>query len=248
MVFHVVRQMAQRVALCLAAIVGHGFVAAGEAHRLEAEEADRLGIVERELDDASDLLVVDAVHDRHDRNDFHAGLVQVLDRLQFHVKQISDQAMCVGRVANTVKLQVGIAHAGFNCLLAEFKALRELDTVGRGLHGVVSNLAGVAHCIEEVRRQRRLATGELHRHLTARLDGDSVVEHRLDFFPRQFVDEANLICVHEAGIAHHVAAVGEIDGQNRSAAIFDGRRSVMMQLLVVVSHDVAAREDVFKVL
>jgi len=39
------------------------FVASGEAYRLERQEADFLGIVEGELDDASDLLVVDAVDD-----------------------------------------------------------------------------------------------------------------------------------------------------------------------------------------
>ena len=180
----------------------------------------RLRIVQRELDDSSDLLVVDAIHDRHDRNDFHARLVQVLDRLQLHVEQVADQAMRVGRVANAVKLQVRIAHAGFDRLLAELKALRELDSVSRGLHGVVSHLAGVAYCVEEVRRQRRLAAGELHTHLPPRLDGDGVVEHRLDFFPGQLVDKAHLVRVHEAGIAHHVAAVRQINGQHRSAPIF----------------------------
>ena len=44
----------------------------------------------------------------------------------------------------------------------------------------------------------------------------------LDFFPGQFVDEADLVGVHEAGIAHHVAAVGEVDGQHRSAAVLHG--------------------------
>ena len=73
LILHVVRQMRQRVALRLAAVVGDGFVAAGEADRLERQEADLLGIVERELDDAADLLVVDAVHDRDDRNDFDPG-------------------------------------------------------------------------------------------------------------------------------------------------------------------------------
>ena len=58
-------EMRERVALGLAAIVGYGFVASGEAYWLEAQEADSLRIVERELDDSSYLLVVDAVDDRH---------------------------------------------------------------------------------------------------------------------------------------------------------------------------------------
>ncbi len=242
------RQMRKRVALGGAAIVGYSFVAAGEADRLEAQEADRLRIVERELDDSSDLLVVDAVHDRDHRNDFNSGLVQVFDRLQFHVEQVADQAMRIGCVADAVELQVGVAHAGFDSLLAEFKALGELDAVGRGLHGVVSDFAGVAHCVEEVGRQRGLAAGELHTHLPPRLDGDGVVEHRLDFFPGQFVDESHLVGVHEAGIAHHVAAVGQIDGEHRSAAVFHRRRSVMMQLLVVMRRDVASGEHFLQML
>jgi hypothetical protein len=46
-----VRQVRERVALGGAALVGDGFVAAGEGDRLEGEEGNLLGIVERELDD-----------------------------------------------------------------------------------------------------------------------------------------------------------------------------------------------------
>ena len=73
LVLHVVRQVRQRVALRRAALVGDFLVAAGERHRLEREEGDLLRIVERELDDAADLLVVDAVDDRDDRDDVDAG-------------------------------------------------------------------------------------------------------------------------------------------------------------------------------
>ncbi len=60
--------------------------------------------------------------------------------------------------------------------------------------------------------------------------------------------EPDLIGVHEARIAHHVAAVGQIDGQHRSAAVRDGAGAVVVQLFVVVGADVAARENVFQVL
>jgi hypothetical protein len=33
------------------------------------------------------------------------------------------------------------------------------------------------------------------------------------------MDEAHLVGVHEAGVAHHVAAVGQVDGQDRPAAV-----------------------------
>src|SRR5271169_4265342 len=154
--------MTQRVALGLAAIVGYGFVAAGEAYWLEAQEADRARIIQRELDDSSYLFVVDAVYDRDDRNDFYSGFVKVFDRLQLDVEQVAYHAVGVGGVADSVELQVRIAHASFDCLLTEFKTLRELDSVGRGLHGVVSDFAGVADRVKEVWAQRGLAAGELH--------------------------------------------------------------------------------------
>ena len=192
------------------------------------------------------MLVVDAVHDRYYRDDFHSGFVQIVYCLQFHVEQVADFAVRVGGVADAVELQIRIAHSGFGGLLGEFQTLREFDSVGCGLHAVVSHFAGVAHGIQEIRRQRRLAARELHRHLTPRLDRDRVVEHRLDVFPAQFVDEADLVRVHEAGIAHHVAAVGEVDGQHRTASVLHRGRPVVMQLLVVVGANVAARETLLR--
>jgi hypothetical protein len=153
----------------------------------------------------------------------------------------------VSGVSDSIELQIGVAHTGFYCLLREFKALGEFDSVGGGLDGVVSDFAGVADGVEEIGAQGGLAAGELHAHLTTRLDGDGVVEHGLDFFPRQLVDKADLVRVHEAGIAHHVAAVGQIDGQNGAASILHGGRAVVVQLFVVVRGDVAAGENVFEV-
>ena len=65
---------------------------------------------------------------------------------------------------------------------------------------------------------------------------------------RQLVDEADLVCVHEAGVAHHVAAVGQVDRQHRSAAVLDRRAAVVVQLLVVVRADVAPREHFLQML
>ena len=156
--------------------------------------------------------------------------------------------MAVGFVAHAVELQVGVAQTGFSGLLTEFRALSELNTVRRGLHRVVANLTRITNRVQEVGRQRRLATGELHRHLAARFDRNGVVEHRLDVFPRQFMHEPDLVRVHEAGIAHHVAAVGQIDRQHRATPVGDRRRTVVVELVVIVGADVAAREDVFQVL
>ena len=248
LVLHVVRQVRQRVALRGAALRRDFLVAAGERHRLERQEVDPLRVVERELDDAADLLVVDAVDDRDDRDDVDAGAVEVLDRAQLHVEQVADAAVRVGGVADAVELQVRVAQTRFGRGLGELGALGELDAVGRRLHAVVADLARVADRVEEVRRHRRLAARELHRHLAARLDRDRVVEDLLDVLPRQLVDEPDLVRVHEARVAHHVAAVGQVDGQHRAAAVQHGGGAVVVQLLVVVGADVAAREHLFEVL
>ena len=248
LVLHVVGEVRQRVALRGAALRRDFLVAARERHRLERQEVDALRVVERELDDAADLLVVDAVDDGDDRHDVDAGAVEVLDRAQLHVEQVADAAVRVGGVADAVELQVGVAQAGFGRGLGELGALRELDAVGGRLDAVVADLARVADGVEEVGRHRRLAARELHRHLPARLDGDGVVEDLLDVLPAQLMDEPDLVRIHETRVAHHVAAVGEVDGEDRPAAVQHGGGAMVVQLLVVVGADVAARERLFEVL
>ena len=60
--------------------------------------------------------------------------------------------------------------------------------------------------------------------------------------------EADLVRIHKARITHHVAAVGEVDGQHGAASILHRGRAVVVQLFIVVRGDVAAGEDVFEVL
>ena len=62
------------------------------------------------------------------------------------------------------------------------------------------------------------------------------------------MDIAHLVSVHEAGIAHHVAAVREIDGEHRTASVFHGRSSMVMQMFVLVGADIAAGENFLEVL
>ena len=248
LVLDVVREVRERVALRFAAVVADFLVAAGEGNGLEAEEVDLLGVVEGELDDVANLLVVDAVDDRRHGNDVDAGFVQVVDGLELHIKEVADLAVRVGGVADAVELEVGVTQTCFGCGAAELLRLGELDAVGRGLDGLVTDLAGVGDRVKEVGRERGLAAGELDRHLTTRLDGDRVVEHGLDVVPRQFVDEANLVGVHEAGVAHHVAAVGQVDGEDRATSVRHGRSAVVVKLFVIVGADVAAGKDLFEVL
>ena len=60
--------------------------------------------------------------------------------------------------------------------------------------------------------------------------------------------ESHLVRVHEARVAHHVAAIRQIDREHRPAAVLDRAAAVVVQLLVVVGANVAARKHVFKVL
>ena len=126
--------------------------------------------------------------------------------------------------------------------MREILALGELDAVRRGLHAVVTDLARVADRVEEVGMHGRLAAGELHRHLAARLDHQRVIEDFLNFFPAQLVDVADLVRVHEAGIAHHVAAVREVDRQNRAAAVAHRAAAVTVQLSSLCAGNVASGE------
>ena len=245
----VVGHVREGVALGDAALVGDVLVAAGKADRLEAEEADLLGVVEGELDDVADLLVVDAVDDGGDGDDFNAGFMQVIDGLEFDVEQVADLAVTVGGVADAVELKVDVAEASFGGGAAKLLALGELNAIGGGLDAVVADLARVGDGVKEVWGQGGLAAGELDAHLPLGLDGDGVVEHGLDLFPGKFVDKADLVGVHEAGIAHHIAAVGQIDSEDRAAAVGDGRGAVVVEVLVAfaVGTDIAARKALFKV-
>ena len=89
---------------------------------------------------------------------------------------------------------------------------------------------------------RRLAARELDGHLATRLDVDRIVHDFHDFFPGQLVNIADLIGVHEAGIAHHVAAVGQVNRQDGAAAVLDGAAAVIVQTFIVMCRDVAAGE------
>ena len=56
---------------------------------------------------------------------------------------------------------------------------------------------------------------------------ERVVEDLLHLLPLELVDEADLVRVHEARVAHHVAAVREVDRQHRTAPVLDRRRAVI---------------------
>src|SRR5687768_7007007 len=161
LILHVVRQVRQRVALLQTTVFGDLFVASGERNRLERKKRNLLRIIERKTNDRSDLIVVDAVHQRRDENDLNTGFVKVIDGAHLHVEQVADLAVAVRVVSDTVELQVDVTQTRCSSFPAEFFTLRKLDSVRRRLHAVVTNLARVLDRLEEVRRDRRLTTGEL---------------------------------------------------------------------------------------
>ena len=73
------------------------------------------------MNDASNLLIVDAVDNGGDRNNINAGAMQVVNGPQLYIKQIADLAMGIGGIADAIKLQVSVAKAGFRRLAAEFR-------------------------------------------------------------------------------------------------------------------------------
>src|SRR5215831_3192613 len=96
-----------------------------------------------------------------------------------------------------------------------------------------------------MRRDSWFAAGELHGHLPTGLDRNRVVKDLPDILHAQLMYEPNLVRIHETGITHHVAAVGEVDRQDSTSAILDGAGAVIVKLLVVMSGDVAPREHGF---
>jgi hypothetical protein len=59
------------------------------------------------------------------------------------------------------------------------------------------------------------------------------------------MNKANLIGIHEAGVAHHVAPVSQVNRQYCAAAILDRARSMVVKLFVAVRVDVAAGKHLF---
>ena len=220
-------------------------VPARKGDRLEGDEADLVAVLQRELDDRAYLIVVDRVHDGHDEADVDARGMQRLDRAQLHVEQIADFSMRVGELGHAVELQVGDPHAGRAGFVREGRILGEADAVGGRLDAEVADLSRIPHGVEKDRRDCRLAPRELHRHLPLRLDAHRVVEQFPDVVQTELVNVAHLVRVHEARVAHHVAAIGQVDRQDRAAPVLDRGRSVVVQA-VGDRVEIPAREQAFE--
>ena len=56
--------------------------------------------------------------------------------------------------------------------------------------------------------------------------------------------KSNLVGIHETRIAHHVAAIGQVDREHGAASILDCARAMIVQFLVVMGGKVATRQTV----
>ncbi len=229
---HVVGQVRQRVAPARARLGRQLLVAAGERHGLERYGVDLVDVLAGEADHRPDLVAVDRVDDGHHQRDVDPRGVEVLDRPQLDVEQIPDRAVLVVLVAQPIELQVGKAQAGAARPDRELRILGEADAVRRALDGEVTGVARIGHGVEEDRRDRRLAARELDRQLAPRTDGQRVVQDLSYLGERELVDVADLVRIHEARVAHHVAAVRQVDRQHRAAAVADRRRPVVVELVL----------------
>src|ERR1044072_3990238 len=152
LILYVVGQMRQRIPLLQSTLRGNLFVTTGERHWLERKERNLLWIVERETNDGSNLIVVDSIHERSNQNNFDAGFVKIINRSHLHIEQVSNLAMTVRIVSDSVELQVNVTQSCLGRLSAELFALRKFDPVSCRLNTVVTNLAGVFDCFDEMRR------------------------------------------------------------------------------------------------
>src|SRR5262249_24261862 len=118
---------------------------------LERDERNFLRVLHCKANDRSDLVVINTVDQRSDKNDVNTGFVQIVDRTKLYIEQVADLAVRVSVVTDTVELQIKETKSGIGRLTAELFRFSELDTVGRGLHRVVADFACIEDRFDKVR-------------------------------------------------------------------------------------------------
>ena len=104
--FDIVGQVGKGITLTQAPFFSDLFIPAGEGDGLKCHEGNFLGIVNSEADYRTYLVVVDVIDQGGDQYDFGSRFMDILDSLQFDIKKVSDMAMGVGVVPDSVKLKV----------------------------------------------------------------------------------------------------------------------------------------------
>jgi len=211
----VVRMWRERVALRQAALFADIFVAAGKADRLEAQEADGLGVVEGELDDAATCVVVDAVMMVVTGTISHTGArAGLLMACNFTSKRC---AHCGASWQRCRCRESGGTHSAGRLppRPAQSSCSGEFNAVESSLDAVVTHLAASRRWRQGSKARGSAHRGELHAHLAPR-SACGVVEHGLDS-PRSVRGRSATCGIEEAGDRNSSCAGGQIDGQHRAA-------------------------------
>ena len=77
--------------------------------------------------------------------------------------------------ADAVKLQVDAMLARGFCCFAKLDVFGETNSVGGGEYAIKPDLLCVRDCVEIVRRESRLATGEENDDLATRFEGEDTI-------------------------------------------------------------------------
>src|SRR5262249_28982325 len=195
----------------------------------------------------TNLVVIDAIYKGCNQNNLNACFVQVIYRTQFHIEEVANLPVAVRVVADPIKLEINVPQPCLGGFATELLTLRELDSVGGSLHRVITHLPRISNRLDKVRRDRWLTPGELNRHLPTRFDGNCVIQNLFDLIHTEFMDKPNLVGVHEAWVTHHVAPVGQINGQHCATAILNRARTMIVEFFIIVSLEIATWKHGFNV-
>ena len=193
--------------------------ASGEGHRLEADSAGAVDVLQRQAYDVADLVIVQPLHDSRNENDLEPGLLHVLNALELLFPQRLAASAPVDVVADAVELQVKSVQAGLLALLGKCQ-VGELEAVGGHLRVREPHLFGEAKRVEEARIDGGLAAGKLYDAPGDRALIPQCLEHLSDCVEIRFVKIARGVGVREADRAGQIAAVGQVHvGQPRVAGV-----------------------------
>src|SRR6266496_1535435 len=109
---------------------------------------------------------------------------------------------------DAVELQVNAVLTGSLCRFTKLNVFGEANSVGSGQDAIEAYLLCISDGVEIVRRDCRFAAREKNNDLPSWFERNGAIQDRFGVFEGWLVHIANLVCIHEAGITHHVAAVG----------------------------------------
>jgi hypothetical protein len=135
--------------------------APGEGDRLEADSARAVDVFQREAHDVANFVIVKALYDGGDEDNFEPGFPDVLDALELLFPKRLAAGAAVDVVADAVELEVEGVEAGFLALLGECE-VGEFEAIGGHLGVREAHLFGQAKRVEEARVDGGLAAGKLY--------------------------------------------------------------------------------------